>query len=413
MYIKTILNNGIPVVYETTDDVRSVCIGIWVKVGSRYEDSKKNGISHFLEHMFFKGTESRTAKDIAIEMDYLGGELNAFTSAENTTFYVKVLDEYMDKAVELLADIFLQSTFPEGDIKKEKGIITEEIKMVEDTPSDYVHEIFSKSIWGEECLGQSVLGRQETIEAFTRKDLINHIAKYYGINNIVIACSGNFDENVLVEQLNRSFGILKRDSGQKLGAAPEFMSSLNIVPKKLSESHICLGLKGIPYNSEDRYSMYLLNTILGAGVSSRLFQEIREKRGLVYSIYSYNLSYLDTGLWGVYAGTDKKHVKEVIDITTDEMRNLSNSITPAELQRAKSQLKGNLILALESTSSKMTSLAKQEIYYGRYFSPEEIIKAVEIVTLEEVKNLSQQLVGENFLALTIYGPVREGDFLCF
>jgi predicted Zn-dependent peptidase len=390
--------------------VRSVCIGIWVKVGSRNEQSDKNGISHFLEHMFFKGTKSRTAKDIAMEIDSLGGELNAFTSSETTTFYVKVLDEYMGKAVDLLTDIFLHSTFPEPDIEKEKGVITEEIKMVEDTPADYIHELFNKNIWGENGLGQSVLGKRETIKTFTKEDILNHIQRHYGTNNIIIACSGNFKEEELIERLNMSLGSLKRDCKQKIEDTPEFLSTLNILPKKLSESHICMGLKGIPYGSEERYAMHLLNTILGAGVSSRLFQEIREKRGLAYSIYSYNISYLDTGCWAVYAGTDKKHVKEVISIIIDEIRNLSTTITLDELQRAKEQLKGNLILALESTTNKMTNLAKQEIYYGRYFSPEEVIKAVDSVTLEEARELSKRLVSGSSFALTVYGSVRERDF---
>ncbi len=395
---------------ETARDVRSVCIGIWVKVGSRNEQPDKNGISHFLEHMFFKGTKSRTAKDIAMQIDSLGGELNAFTSCESTVFYVKVLDEYIEKAVELLTDIFLCSTFPESDIEKEKNIITEEIKMVEDTPSDYVHELFSKSIWGEQGLGYPVLGKRETIETFTKEDILNHIMRYYGSGNMIVACSGNFREEELIKHLNRSLGSLKRNCEQKTDLSQGFMSKLNIISKNLSDSHICLGLKGIPYGSDDRYSMYLLNTILGAGFSSRLFQEIREKRGLVYSIYSYNISYSNTGLWAVCAGTDKKHVNEVVNIVIDEMRNLSASISFDELQRAKDQLKGNLILALESTSHKMTNIARQEIYYGKHFSPEEILKIVESVTLEDLKSLSQRLVNGKPFALTVYGPVREGDF---
>jgi len=410
MYKKVILDNNIPVVLESMHDVRSICIGIWVKVGSRNEQPDKNGISHFLEHMFFKGTQTRTAKDIAIEIDSLGGELNAFTSSETTTFYVKVLDEYLSKALDLLTDIFLHSIFPEPDIEKEKGVITEEIKMVEDTPSEYIHELFNKNIWGENGLGQPVLGKRETIKTFTREDILNHIQRHYGTKNIIISCSGNFREEELIEHLNRSLGSLKRQCEQRIEQTPEFQSTLNMIPKKLSESHICIGLKGISYGSKERYVMHLLNTILGGGASSRLFQEVREKRGLVYSIYSYNISYLDTGCWAVYAGTDRKHLREVVGIVVDEMRNLSDTITLDELNRAKEQLKGNLILALESTTSRMTNLAKQEIYYGRYFSPEETIKAVEAVTLEEIKGLSQRLVRGSPFAMTVYGAIREKDF---
>ncbi len=389
--------------------MHSVCIGIWVKVGSRFEEPVKNGISHFLEHMFFKGTEKRTAEDIAMEIDSLGGELNAFTSTEYTLYYVKVLDEYMDRAVELLMDIFLNSTFPESDIAKEKGIINEEISMVEDTPSDFVFEVFSKNIWGEDALGQTVLGKRETIGAFKRDDLINHIGNYYGTENIIVACSGKFDEDKLINHLNEGIGSIGRNSIKKDVIVPGFSGGLNVLTKDLSEAHICLGLKGMPYRSDDRYAMHLLNTILGSGFSSRLFQNIREKRGLVYSIYSYHVSYIDTGIWSVYAGTDRKHVSEVINITVDEVMNLAGSVTVEELQRAKAQLKGNLILALESTSNKMTNIAKQEIYYGKYFTPDEIIRMVDDVTIDDLKALSNRIVGESPIAVTVYGPVEEDN----
>ena len=409
MHKKAILDNNIPLLMEKVSAVHSVCIGVWVKIGSRYENPGKNGISHFLEHMFFKGTGSRTAQDIATEIDSLGGELNALTSTEYTLFYVKVLDEYVEQAIAILTDIFLQSTFPEADIEKEKNIVSEEIKMVEDNPADYIYDLFSKDIWGEKGLGQSVLGSQETISSFTRNDLINHINRYYGAENIILACSGNFNEEKLLERLNRTIGALERKGEQESEPAPEFTAKINIVTKDLSESHICIGLKGLPYRSEERYSMHLLNTILGSGISSRLFQNVRENRGLVYSIYSYHVAYFDTGLWGVYAGTDKKHVGEVVNLTVDEIKTLPGSITTDELRRAGAQLKGNLILALESTSNKMTNIAKQEIYYGQYFSPEEIIKMVESVTLENVRALAQRLVGNGSFALTVYGNVKEND----
>jgi len=409
MYKKIILDSGIPVVIETAKEARSVSIGIWVKAGSRDEPTKKNGIFHFLEHMFFKGTSKRTSMDIAVEIDSLGGELNAFTSRESTTFYIKVINEHVEKAVELLTDIFMNSTFPGEDIEKEKGIILEEIKLVEDTPEDYIHDLFNKNIWGESGLGQPVLGRGKTIKTFTRDDLLNNIKEYYGTKNIIIACSGNFEEGTLIEKLNPCIGTMKRDSAPEKQYSSEFRNQINVIPKKLSEVHICLGFKGLPQGSEERYAMHLLNTILGAGVSSRLFQEIREKRGLAYSVYSFNVSYFDTGVWGVYAATDRKHVNGVVNIIIDEMRRLPNSLTTQELQKAKNQLKGNLMLALESTNSKMFNIAKQEIYYGRYFSPEDIINSVESVTLKDLKILSQRLVGNNPFALTVYGPVKKLD----
>lgn len=409
MYKKTALNNGIPLVSYSLKDVRSVCMGIWVNTGSRHEDLTNNGISHFLEHMFFKGTGKRTAKAIAMESDNLGAELNAFTSTEMTTYYVKSLDEHLPQALELLSDIFQNSTFPSEDIEKEKGIIAEEVKMVEDSPSDFIHDLFNKSVWKEEGLGLSVLGRLEVIDGFTRDSLISYRNDKYGIGNIVVACSGNFDEKVLVDHLNNTIGSLGNSSESADIALQKFNGALNIVPKDLSESHICLGLKGIAVTSDERYKMYLLNTILGAGASSRLFQEIREKRGLVYSIYSYNATYSDNGLWGVYAGTDKSHVKEVIDITVNEIRNISATVTSDELSKAKNQLKGSLIFALESTSNRMTSIARQEINYGRYYTPEEILKFVDSVSLEDLKSFSNELISNSPFALTVYGPVNDGD----
>jgi predicted Zn-dependent peptidase len=407
MFKKVFLNN----VMETAKDSRSVCLGICVKTGSRNEEKDQNGISHFLEHMFFKGTAQRTTKDIAVEIDSLGGELNAFTSRESTTFYIKVLDEHIEKALELLTDIFLNSVYPEEEIEKEKGVIFEEINLVEDTPEDYIHDMFNKHIWGESGLGLSVLGGKENIKVFTKNDLLSYVDRHYGTKNILVSCSGNIREESLIENLNRSIGNLKRKYSPRKGRSSEFRGGLNIIPKKLSEVHVCLGVEGLPQADKDRYAMHLLNTILGAGVSSRLFLEIREKRGLAYSIGSYNISYFDTGVWTVYTGTDKKNVDEVVKIVIDQIKGLSDSLTSEELIKAKNQLKGSLFLALESTSSKMVNITKQEMYYGKYFSPEEIINAVESVSPEEVKALSKRLVEDSPLAITVYGPVREKELL--
>lgn len=407
MFKKEHLINGVPVVMEALKNMRSVVVGLWVKVGSRNEPSEINGISHFLEHMFFKGTRKRTAKDIAFETDSLGGELNAFTSRETTTFYIKVLDEFLEKGLELLSDVFLNSLFPEEDIEKEKKIIKEEIKMVEDTPDDYIHDLFNQTIWGHSGIGQPVLGRRETIRIFTRDDLMAHIRKYYGVKDIVISCAGNFDHMHLMALLNKNLGNLRRGSEPERGAPPGFQSTMHVFSKQLSEAHLCLGFKGIHHASKDRYSLFTLNTILGAGVSSRLFQEIREKRGLAYAIYSFIASYSDTGLWGIYAGVSRKKVREVIELILQEMHHLKDTITESELQRAKNQLKGNIILGLESTSSRMNNIARQEIYHGRYFSPKEIMDEVDSITLKQIKDLAELIIRKDLLALTIYGPVQE------
>jgi predicted Zn-dependent peptidase len=409
MFKKEHLINGLPVVMEPIRNMRSVVLGIWVKVGSRHEPPEKNGISHFLEHMFFKGTKKRSAKDIAFEIDSLGGELNAFTSRENTTFYIKVLDEFLEKGLELLSDIFLNSTFPEEDIGKEKKIIKEEIKMVEDTPDDYIHDLSNQTIWGNSGLGQPVLGRRDTIKLFTKDDLISHIRKYYGTKDIVVSCAGNFETEHLLSLLNKNLGHLRRGSEPWRGAAPDFANKVEVFSKQLSEAHICLGIKGIPQASDERYSLFTINTILGAGVSSRLFQEIREKRGLAYSIYSFIASYIDTGVWGVYAGVSRKKVREVIELILAEIYNLKDTVNETELQRAKNQLKGNIILGLESTSSRMNNIARQEIYYGKYYSPREIMNEIDSITIKQIKELTEQLVQKECFSLTIYGPVVADD----
>ncbi|MEW6738503.1 MAG: pitrilysin family protein [Nitrospirota bacterium] len=410
MFTKRHLDNGIPVVMEQLKNYRSVILGIWVKVGSRNEIRDKNGISHFLEHMFFKGTKKRTPTDISIDIDSLGGDLNAFTSRENTAFYVKVLDEYIDKGIELLSDIFLHSTFPQEEIEKEKGVIKEEIKLVEDTPDDYIHDLFSRTVWGDAGLGQPVLGRRETIKTFTHEDLISHVRKYYGTSDTVVACAGNFEPDHVMNLLSHHLGGLRRGSEPELFSPPSFKSEIAVYPKDLSEAHICFGVEGLPYASEDRYAIAILNSIVGSSVSSRLFQEIREKKGYAYSIYSFVSSYLDTGFWAVYAGTGRKKALTVTELIIKEMKGLYETISDVELKRAKDQLKGNLVLGLESTSSRMQSIARQEIYYGRYFSQKEIMKEVEAVTLGQIKDLSKRLINDGKMSLTVLGPVKGEDF---
>jgi len=409
MFKKVYLENGVPVVTELLRNMRSVVLGIWVKVGSRNETTEKNGISHCLEHMFFKGTKKRSALDIAFEIDSLGGDLNAFTSRENTTFYIKVLDEYLDKGIELLADIFLHPTFPEDELEKEKKIIKEEIKMVEDTPDEYVHDLFNQAMWGNTGLGQPVLGRRETVRSFTKNDLLTHIRKYYGTMDIVVSCAGNFDRDHLIHNLRKNLGNLRRGSEPERRSPPQYEGKVSVFNKDLSEAHICLGVKGLSQVSKDRYGLFVLNTILGAGVSSRLFQEIREKRGLAYSIYSFIASYFDTGIWGVSAGVSRKKVREALEVIIKEMAGLRDTLNEAELKRAKDQLKGNIILGLESTSSRMNNIARQEIYHGRYYSPKEIINEIESITLGQIKALVDQLVRKEYFSLTVYGPVNEED----
>jgi predicted Zn-dependent peptidase len=409
MFQKAHLDNGMSVVMERMGNVRSVSAGIWVKVGSRKEAPERNGISHFLEHMFFKGTKERSSQDIAVEIDSMGGELNAFTSKEGTTFYVKVLDDYLERGIALLADVFMNSLFPMQEIDREKSVIQEEIRMVEDTPDDHVHDIFSQTVWGPAGLGQTVLGTLATVRSFSREDLLIHVRSHYGVEDTVVSVAGNFDPETVLALLNRTVGALARGSEPFRGEVPSFRPETSILSKDLSEVHICYGLEGISQSSKDRYAMLMLNTIMGGGVSSRLFQEIREKRGLAYSVYSFLSSYQDTGIWAVYAGTSRERLNEVLEMVVKEFTGLPEHLTDPELERAKAQLKGSLLLSLESTTRRMQNIATQEIYLESYMSPHEIIREIDAVSLKSLKELSENLLSRGGPALTLLGPVEKSD----
>ena len=410
MYRKDTLSNGIRVVSETLPKSRSVSIGVWVKVGSRHEPQEIGGISHFIEHLFFKGTEKRTAKDIAIEMDSLGGEMNAFTSQETTTYYAKVVDEHLPVAVDILSDILLGSKFDPIEMEKERKVILEEIKGVEDTPDDYIHEFFTSTVWPDNPLGRPILGTKETIKALKHEDIISYIDRYYSPKEIVISVAGNFEHTQLIELLNTSFGRLSRAGVPKKEVTPEFSHAVAVRKKQLEQVQVCIGCRGMNYMHEDRYVISALNTVLGNSMSSRLFQEVREQNALAYSIYSYVTSYRDTGLLTVYAGTDPTNTLEVLRLVTRELKKIKDEgITQAEEMRVKNQIKGTLVLSLESSNSHMSRLARQEIYFGKYISIDDIIRGVEKVTSEQVQRLAQQLFTRDNLSLAILGPLSRSD----
>ncbi len=410
MYRKDTLSNGIRVVSETLPKTRSISIGVWVKVGSRHEPKELGGISHFIEHMFFKGTQRRTAKDIAIEMDSVGGEMNAFTSQEATTYYVKVLDEHLPRAIDLLSDILLGSKFDPVEMEKERKVILEEIKGVEDTPDDYIHELFTNTVWPDNSLGRPILGTKETIKSLKHTDLITYIENYYIPKEIVISVAGNFEHGRLIELLNDSFGRLARSGVAKQETTPAFARSVSVRKKQLEQVQVCIGCKGIHYTHEDRYVMSALNAVLGNSMSSRLFQEVREQNALAYSIYSYMTAYRDTGLLTVYAGTDPANALEVVRLVIKEIRKIKDEgITPAEEERVKNQIKGSLVLSLESSNSHMSRLARQEMYFGKYISIDDIIKGVERVTREQAQKLAQQIFLREGISLTILGPLSKTD----
>jgi predicted Zn-dependent peptidase len=397
-------------VSETLPKSRSVSIGVWVKVGSRHEPPELGGVSHFIEHMFFKGTTRRSAKDLAIEMDSLGGEMNAFTSQETTTYYAKVVDEHLPIVIDILADILLASRFDPADMEKERKVILEEIKGVEDTPDDYIHELFNSTVWPDNSLGRPILGSPEIIKTLSHQSILSYIERYYLPREIVISVAGNFEHSRLIELLNASFGKLSRTGDPKKDVTPGFTRATVVKKKQLEQVQICLGCKGLKYAHDDRFVLMALNSVLGNSMSSRLFQEIREQNALAYSIYSYVTSHRDTGLLTVYAGTDPSNALEVVRLVTRELKKIRDEgITQAEGQRVKNQIKGSLVLSLESSNSHMSRLARQEMYFGRYHSMDDIIKSVEKVTLEQVQQLAQQLFVRENISLTILGPLNKDE----
>lgn len=410
MYRKDTLSNGIRVVSETLPKSRSVSIGVWVKVGSRHESPEIGGISHFIEHLFFKGTKKRSARDIAVEMDSIGGEMNAFTSQEATTFYAKVVDEHLPTAIDILSDILLGSKFDPLEMEKERKVILEEIKSVEDTPDDYIHELFTGTVWPDNSLGRPILGTKETIKSLKHKDIVSYIDAYYVPREIVISVAGNFEHARLIDLLNASFGKLSRGGAPKHEATPVFAQAVSVRKKQLEQVQICLGFKGMPYSHEDRFVLSALNTVLGSGMSSRLFQEVREQNGLAYSIYSYVTAYRDTGLLTVYAGSDPASALDVVRLVSKEIRKIrDDGITHAEAQRVKNQVKGSLVLSLESSNSHMSRIARQEMYFGKYLSVDDIIRNVEKVTAEQVRHLAQHLFKRDSMSLTVLGPLGKAD----
>ncbi len=405
-YRKTVLDNGIKVITEQIPYLKSVSIGVWVTTGSRDEHPEENGISHFIEHLLFKGTERRTAFDIAKEIDSVGGTLNAFTGREYTCFYAKVIDKNLPLAVDLLSDIFLSSLMDPKDIEKERMVILQEIKMVEDTPDDYVHDLFNRACWGNHPLGFPIFGTTERVQSFTRDQIDQFFKDNYQPDRILVCAAGNLEHRVLVDAIGSTFGKISRTGVPQKRSKPNSICTTGVWKRDLEQVHFCLGTKGLQYNHSLRFASYVLNTILGGGMSSRLFQEIRENRGLAYSVYSYLPTYIDTGLVVVYAGTTEASFQEVIELILQEFRRLKKEpFKNGELETAKEQLKGNLLLSLESSDNLMTRLAKNEIYFGSYLAVENILKGIDAVEEEVVRRLASDIFDERYFCLTILGPM--------
>ncbi|MBI3597596.1 MAG: insulinase family protein [Nitrospirae bacterium] len=398
---------------EEIPSVKSASVGIWVAVGSRDEAETEAGLAHFVEHMFFKGTIRRSAREIAQEMDGLGGELNAFTSRETTAFYANVIDEHLSRAVDLLADLFRHSVFRPVEIEREKRVVLEEIKMVEDDPEDLIYDLHTANVWSGNPIGRPILGDVKIIRSITRRQILDFLNRKYRPERMVISVAGRFNRSALIKQLNRlfrTFGPRSRRSDRpafvETRRPPVANGRLFIRPKKLEQAHLCLGFPGLPLTHRDRYGIYALNLLLGGGMSSRLFQEIREKRGLVYSIYSHHAGFQDAGMLTVYAASSPKAVRQVVQLTIRELRKLrERGVQREELLRAVNQMKGGILLSLESTNSRMSRLARDEIYFGRYFSLEETLREINRVSRRQVQRLSDRLFDTRKLSLTVLGPV--------
>lgn len=398
------LENGIRVITEDIPHAHSVSIGIWVANGSRHEEPGGGGVAHFIEHLLFKGTEQRTALDIAREIDSVGGILNAFTGREFVCYYAKVLSKFLPKAVDLLTDIFLNSVFDPEEIEKERKVILQEIRMIEDAPDDYIHDLFSQNIWKGHPLGMPVIGTEESVSGLSREAIMAYRNGAYRAEDIIIAAAGQIAHKELLHLLDGKFDAISPRTGREPERPPAYDRNVLVLEKDLEQVHLCLGTKALAQNHPQRYESFILNTVLGGSMSSRLFQEVREKQGLAYSIYSYTSSHSDTGSLIVYAGTSPERLQEVTDIILREMRRLKRELLPVDvLDAAKEQIKGNLLLSLESSDNRMTKLAKNEIYFGSYQSLRDIITGLDKVTPESLLALSEQVLDDNYLTLVLLG----------
>jgi predicted Zn-dependent peptidase len=405
---KHLLPNGLVVITETMGHVRSVSVGVWVRNGSRREAREENGLAHFIEHMVFKGTERRSAEAIAREMDSVGGMLDAFTSKEQICFNAKVLDEHLPIAFDVIADLVLRPKFDSDDVKKERQVVLEEIKMDMDNPEYLLHDIFTRGFWPEHSLGRPILGTPATVKRFNREALRNRFGNWFAPDHLVVSAAGNVTHEQVLELVERNFGHLKPTGPAESNGAPETHAPINLETKRdLEQVHLCIGVPSVPLGHEDRFAFAVLNNLLGGGMSSRLFQNIREKQGLAYAVFSELTPYSDAGMMTVYAGTAKETVGQVLDLTIQEFRAVKETLVPEEeLRRSKNHLKGSLMLSLESTSSRMSNLARQELYFGRFFSLDEILAGIEAVTREELQSLARQYFQTEQIAVTVLGPLN-------
>jgi predicted Zn-dependent peptidase len=410
MIRKQKLANGLTLLTERMPDVRSVTVGIWLRRGSRHEPRHLNGISHFIEHLVFKGTESRSARDIALAMDSIGGQMDAFTSKEYTCFYAKVLDEHLADAIDLLGDIVRRPLFDAAELERERQVVLEEIRMVEDTPDDLIYDLLSEAFYPGHNLGRPIQGTTATVSAFTRRQLLEFFRRSYRPENMLVVAAGNLDHQRLGRRVTKMFGSMERGrrDGRK-APVPRANPAVVMRPRReLEQLHLLVALPAYPERFSRRYPLYVLNALLGGTMSSRLFQKIREERGLAYSVYSGIQGFLDTGMLVIYVGTSPGAGREVVGLVLDELRDLAaRGPDAAELAVAKEHIKGSLMLSLESTGSRMSNLARSEIYFGRQRDLEDILDSVERVTVRQVHRLAQDMLGDRQAGLAAVGRVAK------
>jgi predicted Zn-dependent peptidase len=402
---REVLPNGLTVITEAMEHIRSVSIGIWIRTGSRDEDLQWNGISHFIEHMVFKGTRNRSAEAIARQVDSIGGNMDAFTAKECVCFNVKVLDEHLPVALDVLSDLVLNPVFDVQDISRERGVILEEIKMDEDNPDYLVHEIFTQNFWKDHPLGKPILGTRDTVKRFEQKVVLESYGPRFAPGNMIVSAAGHLGHARFVDLVQKHFQHMKPFKNGFHSQPPKVVPRIIMRNKKsLEQVQICVGVPSHPIAHEKRYASYILNTLLGGGMSSRLFQNIRERQGLAYAIYSDLNPYRDTGCLSVYAGTSRESAAKVVQSVVSEFRTLKTEAVPEEeLRRAKDQLKGSLMLSLESSTARMSNLARQEMYFDRFYSLDELIEKIEGVTAEDLQQMSNEFFRTDSIAVTVLG----------
>ncbi|MEZ5316471.1 MAG: pitrilysin family protein [Vicinamibacterales bacterium] len=407
MVVSETLPSGLRLVTESMPHVRSVTVGVWLTRGSRHERAPESGVAHFIEHMLFKGTTTRSAQQIAQTIDSIGGQLDAFTAKEFASYYLKVLDEHLPLAIELLSDMLLRPAFAPDDVTREQGVILEEIKMAEDAPDDLVHEMFAQQFWSRHPLGRPILGTPDTVSSFRSDGLREFFGRTYTAPHLVVAAAGHLDHARLREQVEAAFADVPAGAPAGSDERPELTPGVVFREKDIEQSHLVLGTPAYPQADERRHASYVLNTILGGSMSSRLFQHIREDRGLAYAVYSSLAAYSDAGMVTIYAGCAADKVAEVAGLALEELRALRETPVPAdELQRAKDHLKGSLMLSLENTASRMSHLARQEIYFGRHVTLDQTLADIDAVSADDVQQVSCDLFREGDLVATVVGPAE-------